>query len=1018
MSLDAVHRWEGMPVPLDHPIVSPILVGRTAYLTALDAALEYAQAGSGQVALISGEAGIGKTALLAEVRVRAQQHGFRLLKSACYEPDRSLAYGPLLDLLQRHLVGRLDDALIETLGSASAEIAKLLPELSSRQPHIMSGPPLEPAQAKRRLFEALSRVIVQLADRRPTLIAIEDLHWCDDTSLEFLLLLARLIREEPILLLLTYRSDEIHPALRHFLASLDRARLAQEWPLSPLSRQEVDTMVRAMFASSPPMRADFLDALYSLTEGNPFFIEECMKTLLQSGDISFVGGRWKRNTANEFHIPRSVQDAVHQRTERLSTWAKEALRLAAVVGQRFSITLLQELTGQDEDTLLGSLKELIAAQLVSETSENDEAMFRHALTREVVYTELLMRERKALHRSIARTLERLFAAHLDAHLPQLAYHSFQAELWPEALVYSRQVAEHSLALLAPSPAIEHFMRALEACRRLGQSPDAALYLGRGKAYETLGEFVSAEDDYTQALAAGQTAGDGGAQWRGQIALGFLWAGRDYRRAGEHFRRALDLADALGAADLRAHSLNRLGNWLANTDDVLAGLALHQEALALFEQLGDELGVAQTLDLLATASGIAGDPLASAEYSAQAIPRLRRIGDIGTLISCLTIRSALGNPQFEQATPSALFTAEECYRDLDEAARHAQQIRSPAALAFAELTRCAATFSYGRLGEALAHGQEALRLAEEAEHQQWMAGTYHALSYGYCMLQEPRQAVEYAKQALALAHQTGSAWWIGNARASLAHALVLNGENVAAEEILGPLTLEWQPHILTERRMFWAWGCALLAQSKPTDALVVAERLLATTPSRAEGEQPIPWLLKLKGEALLALERLEEATTALESALGGAKLRHEAPLEWQVNVSLGQAYRQSGRADDAESQYGAARQLIATLASSLNDGERRERFTQAASARLPMESLPAHGAARVAPGGLTPRECEVAVLVAQGLSNRATAENLVVSERTVESHVTRILGKLSFSSRAQIAVWAISQGLATADDAHS
>ncbi len=1007
-----------MPVLLDHPIVSPILVGRTEHLTALGAALERAQAGSGQVALISGEAGIGKTSLLAEVSVRAQRHGFQLLRSACYEPDRSLAYGPLLDLLQRHLVGPLDDALIEAFGSASAEIVKLLPELSSRLTLLMPTLALEPALEKRRLFEALSRVIVQLADGCPTLIAIEDLHWCDDTSLEFLLLLARRIREEPILLLLTYRSDELHPALRHFLASLDRARLAQEWALSPLSRQEVDTMVRAMFASSPPTRADFLDALYSLTEGNPFFIEECMETLLQSGDISFVGGHWKRNTANEFHIPRSVQDAVQQRTERLSTRAKEALRLAAVVGQRFSVTLLQVLTGHDEETLLEAAKELIAAQLVSETTDDDQLMFRHALTREAVYAELLMRERKALHRIIARTLERLYATQLDAHLTELAYHSWKAGLWPETLNYSRRVAERSLALFAPSPAIEHFMRALEACRRLGQAPDAALYLGRGKAYETLGDFVSAEDDYTQALETGQTADDGGVQWRGQIALGFLWAGRDYRRAGEYFRRALELAEALGAPDLRAYSLNRLANWLVNTDDVLAGLALHKEALTLFDQLGDEPGVAQTLDLLAVASGIAGDPIASAAYSAQAIPRLRRSGDIGALISCLTIRSALGNPQFEQATPSALFTAEECYRDLDEAARHAQQIGSPAALAFAELTRCAATFSYGRLGEALAHGQEALRLAEEAEHQQWMAGTYHALSYGYCILQEPRQAVEYARQALALARQTGSAWWIGNARATLAHALALNGENVAAEEILGPLTLEWEPHILTERRMFWAWGCALLAQSKPADALVVAERLLTTMPSGAEGEQPIPWLLKLKGEALLALERLEEATTALESALGGAKLRHEAPLEWQINVSLGQAYRQSGRADDAESQYRAARQLIATLASSLNDGERRERFTQAASASLPMGSLPAHRAARVAPGGLTPRECEVAMLVAQGLSNRATAENLVVSERTVESHVTRILSKLSFSSRAQIAVWVISQGLATADDAHS
>ena len=566
------------------------------------------------------------------------------------------------------------------------------------------------------------------------------------------------------------------------------------------------------------MRADFLDALYSLTEGNPFFIEECMKALVEAGDIFFVGGQWRRKSTNEFHIPRSVQDAVQQRSDRLSSRGKEALRLAAAVGQQFSITLLQELTGQDEDTLLSSLKELIGAQLVSETSENDEAMFRHALTREVVYAELLMRERKALHRIIARTLERLFAAHLDAHLPQLAYHTFKAELWLETLDYSRQVAERSLALLAPSPAIEHFMHALEACRRLGQSPDAALYLGRGKAYEALGDFVSAEDDYAQALEAGRTAGDGGAQWRGQIALGFLWAGRDYKRAGEQFRGALELAEALGAAELRAHSLNRLGNWLANTDDVSAGLTLHQEALALFEQLGDELGVAQTLDLLAMASGIAGDPLTSAEFSARAIPRLRSTGDTTTLISCLTTRGAFGSPQFKQADHSAPYTADECFRDLDEAVRLSQQISSPAAQTYAQFILCAAAFSHGRLGEGLMHGQEALRLADETEHQQWLAGTYHALAYGYCMLQAPAQALEHAGRALELARQTSSIWWIDNARATLAYALVLNGESASADTILGRPMLERESYILTDRRILWAWGCALLArasQQKPS-----------------------------------------------------------------------------------------------------------------------------------------------------------------------------------------------------------
>ena len=141
------------------------------------------------------------------------------------------------------------------------------------------------------------------------------------------------------------------------------------------------------------------------------------------------------------------------------------------------------------------------------------------------------------------------------------------------------------------------------------------------------------------------------------------------------------------------------------------------------------------------------------------------------------------------------------------------------------------------------------------------------------------------------------------------------------------------------------------KGKPAEALSVAERLLTTTPRRSGEEQPIPWLLKLKGEALLALSRGEEAIAALESALEGAKQRHETPIEWQISVSLGQACWKSGRVNLAELQYASARQLITTLADSLDNMELREHFMQAASAHLPMEAQRARGTAQDTPGGL-------------------------------------------------------------------
>src|SRR5207249_6325160 len=173
-------------------------------------------------------------------------------------------------------------------------------------------PPLAPEQEKRRLFAALAQLFLRQATQHPALLIVEDLHWSDETSLDFLHYLSRRCTAAPLLVLLTYRSDEVHPGLSHFLAQLDRERLAQECALAPLSRSEVSAMLYAIFALRrsvfmvPPLaQGDLLDALYTLTEGNPFFIEELLKALIEAGDIFDEQGRWKRKELRELHIPRS-----------------------------------------------------------------------------------------------------------------------------------------------------------------------------------------------------------------------------------------------------------------------------------------------------------------------------------------------------------------------------------------------------------------------------------------------------------------------------------------------------------------------------------------------------------------------------------------------------------------------------------------------------------------------------------------------------------------------------------------
>jgi DNA-binding CsgD family transcriptional regulator len=225
-----------------------------------------------------------------------------------------------------------------------------------------------------------------------------------------------------------------------------------------------------------------------------------------------------------------------------------------------------------------------------------------------------------------------------------------------------------------------------------------------------------------------------------------------------------------------------------------------------------------------------------------------------------------------------------------------------------------------------------------------------------------------------------------------------------------LQRDQEPGNFFERQAARVWGELALAQGETARALSIAEYLLASAPGEAR-PQPIPHLLALKGEALLALKRLEEAAKALEEAKLGAELRQAPSILWRIQRSLGHAYHLLQREDQAQSEFAAARHLIADLAATIDDPSLRERFFHTALDLLPKEKpLYPREVAKQAFGGLTPREREVAALVAQGKTSREIADLLVVSERTAEVHVSNILGKLGFTSRAQIAAWAVEKGL--------
>ena len=997
------------------PVICPVFISRISERDALDRLIDRTRSGQGQVALVCGEAGIGKSRLVAEAKAYATAHGFLLLEGQCFQTDSAFPYAPLLDLFRAYFARFAPTSLADTMHSFVSTLSRLLPDLAllfSDLATFPTPPTVDPEEEKRQLFAVMTHFLTEQAARHPVLLVVEDVHWCDDLSLDFLLHLARRCRHVPLLLLVTYRSDELHPRLRQWLTQLDRERLAQEFSLERLSRADVAAMLHAILDLKQGVDADLLDTLYARSEGNPFFVEELLKSLMTTGELVSVDGTWKR-TAHQASIPRSVQEAVQQRTAYLSADAKRLLTLAAVAGRRFNVTLLREVMHCDEEQLLALLKEVIAAQLVIEEAA-DQFAFRHALTQQAISAELLLRERQGLHRGIAETLERHSTSSLlrERYLEDLAYHCYEAGMWEQALAYAQEAGEKALTFYAQRAAIDHLTRAVEAAHHLSKTPPAHLYLTRGQAYETLGDFERARGDYERALDAARAVHDSEMKWQSMTALGFLWTGHDYERAGVWFRQALALAEKLSDSTLRALSLNRLGNWLQNTGRIQEALEAHQEALRLFEMRADRQGMAQTLEMLGMAYFFTGDPARAVKvFFGRAIELFRTLDDRQRLSSTLAARAMDAAPETIETTFSALLAREECVQDTEEALLLARQTNSPSGQAFVEMATTYVLSSFGAFGLAFAHAQEALRIATTIEHQEWIVATNGALGQLYLLLLEPDRAVACLEAGVAGAQALGSMIWIGYLTPYLALAYLLRHEFPRAEATLKTIMpREQQPDNFFERQVARVWGELALAQGAAQVALRIAEQLIASAPGDAR-PQPIPHLLALKGEALLALKCLEEAAEALEEAKLGAEQRQAPSILWRIHRSLGHVYHLLQREDQAQREFAAARHLIQELATTIDDTSLREQFLHTALDLLPKEKPPLpREAAKQAFGGLTPREREVAALIAQGKTSREMADLLVVSERTAEVHVSNILGKLGFTSRAQIAAWAVEKGL--------
>jgi DNA-binding CsgD family transcriptional regulator/Flp pilus assembly protein TadD len=995
-------------------IVSPKIIGREFELDALGQALQAAQRGKGRCILIAGEAGVGKSRLLDEVRRRAEGEHFVLLRGHCFEQDVSFPYSLWINALRDFFAWSDASEIGKLLGPLASEFVKLLPELALILPDVEPTPALDPESEKRRLFEAFARFAANLAAPDPLLIVLEDLHWSDAASLDFLRAFTHRVADRPILLITTFRIDEQPLQLVRFLAQANRERVADELVLAPLTRNQVAEMTGKILKLERPPGDEFLNLIMGLTEGNPFYIEEILKTLTEAGNAPGTIALWKHQSAKELQVPSSIYDAVRRRIESLKPQTLQVLTLAAAIGQRFNFELLRQVSLKDEHELLAAIKELLTAHLLVEESA-DQFAFRHALTRDAVYTGMLLRERQALHKQIGETMERFWGLMSDLHAAELAYHYDRAAVWEKALRYSQLAGEQAQQLFAPREALAHFSRALTAAERLNITPSWSIPGGRAHALELLGDFDGARADYKMALDLARRAEDRRAEWATLIDLGFLWQSRDWVRAGHYFEGAFDLASSLEETALIAQTLNRLGNWHMNRGEPREALSEHQQALELFRKLNDRRGMAHTLELLGFDSYLAGEVVQGAAYCEQAVPILRELGDRQGLVNTLATLSMRPRFDTEVVGEIDLYQLASLCETALEIARSCGYRRGEAhALDIAAISLCRA----GDYGRGLEYSRRASSIAEEIEHRELLT-TLH-LVWGiefYLGLLAFAEAREHLEAALKAAQDLGSVALMLIATARLVTASILQNDLPRAQGLLdGVLPADLpdvgvMPFLL---RTCWTARAELdLALGNPTRALEIIECLLASTANLAQyGLHAVPRLSRLRGQALVALGRIEEAVDEFQGALQVSGAQGQRSMLWRLHADLGKAYRAMGRREDAEQEFSSSRTIIQQLASTLPDGTLRENFLKQALAEIPVApALTPRRAVMKEFGGLTERERQVAALVAQGESNSEIARTLLITVRTVEAHITRILDKLGLKSRAEIAAWTVAKGLA-------
>ena len=679
------------------PERSPLpFVGRVAELSCLLDAWGQGEDG-GRVMIVAGEAGIGKTRLAQEFLRQARDEGTGVLVARCFEGESHLAYGPLAMALRAGLARDGAGWPSRLAAPWTAEIVRLLPEVAAARDDIEYLPPIEGLGAQTRFYEALRRALIAAcASASRGIFVLDDAQWADEATLTFLAYLVRRLADQPLSVLLLYRSGETgeQPALEHLLTVARKTERATVVELSRLRPKDVRALVETQTAPDQPM-GDIAERLYQETEGLPFFLVEYLAAI-SNGVMNAESQSWS--------LPGGVRDLLRSHLSVASQTGWQVMSAAAVLGRSAPYELLREVSGRSDDETVAALEELTGRGLLREaTAESAKATipvydFSHEKLRALAYDETSLARRRLLHRRAAEALSARLANRRDSAVQasQVARHYLLAGNDAEAAHYYRLAGDEVRALYANADALEHLRTALA----LGHPDVVALHCDIGDLETLLGEYSAALASFEKAAAL-CTAGE---LPEIEHRLGAVYARRGEWRSAEAHYEAAESASEDADEDLAWQSLLAadwsLAAWRIGEADQARTLAAR--ALSLAEQSGDLHAQAQAHNILGIL--LADDVAAARAHLEQSLtlatemnaPMLRvaalnnlahlwqKSGNLTDAIFCarasLGLCATLGDRHHEAALHNHLADLLHAADRSDEAMKHVRQ----AVLIYAEI----------------------------------------------------------------------------------------------------------------------------------------------------------------------------------------------------------------------------------------------------------------------------------------------------------------------------------------------